>query len=521
MSNQTIKLGLKENWQQFTLLVIANMFVGGMVGLERTIFPQFAEKEFGVTSKFAILSFIIAFGISKAISNYFTGKLANRFGRKNLLVWGWILALPIPFILIYAPNWNFVVFANILLGIHQGLAWSSTVVMKIDLVGDKDRGFAMGLNEFAGYLAVGIVAYWSGWVAQHYGISPFPFYIGIGLSIIGLSISWFFIKDTRQHVQQEQSSKQAQGSGKNLFLLTSFQDKTLSSVTQAGLVNNLNDGMIWGLLPILLLSLQMNSQQIGMITAIYPTVWGVSQLITGKMSDVYSKKAMLFWGMFIQGLAIIALALPSGASGTSFLPHTSYFLPRASYLIFLASILGFGTALVYPTFLSTIAQVTRPVDRAESIGVFRLWRDLGYAIGAIISGITADIFGLHAAIVLIGIITILSSLIIQFRMPKHIQNESDCIEVAAVKQALASKAPLQLIDVRNKEEYEQSHIPEAQNIALTDLYKLAKTLNKNLKLVTVCGKGGGRSAEAAKILRELGFDSIWLCGGTNRWLEQS
>ncbi len=424
MSTKTIQLGLKENWQQFTLLVIANMFVGGMVGLERTIFPQFAEKQFGVTSKFAILSFIIAFGISKAISNYFTGKLANRFGRKNLLVWGWILAFPIPYILIYAPNWNFVVFANILLGIHQGLAWSSTVVMKIDLVGDKDRGLAMGLNEFAGYLAVGIVAYFTGWVAQEYGITPYPFYIGIGLSVAGLLISWIFIRDTRLFVQKEQGNNQNQESKKNIFFWTSFQDKTLSSVTQAGLVNNLNDGMIWGLLPILLISLHLNHQEIGLISAVYPSVWGISQLFTGKMSDIYSKKAMLFWGMIIQGLAIIALALPSRDSGTGFLPLTSSFillpysfLPITSYLILLSALLGLGTALVYPTFLSTIAQVTRPVDRAESIGTFRLWRDLGYAIGAMISGITADLFGLNEAILLIGVITILSASIIQWRMP--------------------------------------------------------------------------------------------------------
>jgi MFS family permease len=425
------KLGLKENWQQFTLLVIANMFVGGMVGLERTIFPQFAEQKFGVTSKFAILSFIIAFGLSKAISNYFTGKLANRFGRKNLLVWGWVLALPIPFVLINAPSWNFVVFANILLGIHQGLAWSSTVVMKIDLVGEKDRGLAMGLNEFAGYLAVGIVAYFTGWVAQVYGISPYPFYIGIGLSVAGLLISWIFIRDTRLFVQKEQGNNQSQEPKKNIFLWTSFQDKTLSSVTQAGLVNNLNDGMIWGLLPILLISLHLNHQEIGLISAVYPSVWGISQLFTGKMSDIYSKKAMLFWGMLIQGLAIIALTLPS-----SFLPHTSSLFPipyslfpipsslfpLPSSLIPLTSsiLLGIGTALVYPTFLSTIAQVTRPVDRAESIGTFRLWRDLGYAIGAIISGITADLFGLNEAILLIGVITIFSAGVIQFRMPKTI-----------------------------------------------------------------------------------------------------
>jgi MFS family permease len=415
MSHQSTRLGLQANWQQFTLLVIANMFVGGMVGLERTIFPQFAAQEFGVTSKFAVLSFIIAFGFSKAISNYFTGKLANLFGRKNLLVWGWILAFPIPLILIYAPNWNWVVFANILLGIHQGLAWSSTVVMKIDLVGEKDRGLAMGLNEFAGYLAVGIVAYFSGWVAQHYGITPYPFYIGIGLSIMGLLTSWIWIKDTRGHVLQEQSKQELKEPKQSLFWNTSFKDKTLSSVTQAGLVNNLNDGMIWGLLPILLFSAHLKTEQIGMISAIYPTVWGISQLFTGKMSDIYSKKAMLFWGMLIQGIAILLLPITS-----SLIPHPLSLLPITYYLILLTSLLGFGTALVYPTFLSTIAQVTPPVGRAESIGIFRLWRDAGYAFGAIISGITADVFGLEYAIYLTGGITVLSALVIQFRMPRKL-----------------------------------------------------------------------------------------------------
>jgi MFS family permease len=296
--------------------------------------------------------------------------------------------------------------------------------MKIDLVGEKDRGLAMGLNEFAGYLAVGIVAYFTGWVAQVYGISPYPFYIGIGLSVAGLLISWIFIRDTRLFVQKEQGNNQSQEPKKNIFLWTSFQDKTLSSVTQAGLVNNLNDGMIWGLLPILLISLHLNHQEIGLISAIYPTVWGISQLFTGKMSDIYSKKAMLFWGMLIQGLAIIALTLPS-----YLIPHTSSLFPIPSSLFPLPSslipltssiLLGIGTALVYPTFLSTIAQVTRPVDRAESIGTFRLWRDLGYAIGAMISGITADLFGLNEAILLIGVITIFSAGVIQLRMPKTI-----------------------------------------------------------------------------------------------------
>jgi len=394
-----IKLGLKENWLQFTILVIVNAFVGGMVGLERTIFPKFAEIEFGVASKTAILSFIIAFGITKAITNYFTGKLANKFGRKNLLLLGWLFAIPIPFILINATTWNWVIFANILLGINQGLTWSSTVVMKIDLVGEKNRGMAMGINEFAGYFAVGIVAFLTGIIAQKYGVTPYPFYLGIGISILGFLLSLFFVKDTRIFVAKEQETTSTDKL-EHVFLETSFKNKNLSSITQAGLVNNLNDGMIWGLLPILLISLNYDSKNIGIVAAIYPAVWGIGQLFTGRMADIYSKKKMLFWGMLMQGFAILLIPF-----------FTSFYM-----LVTIASFLGLGTALVYPTFLSAIADATHPRQRAESIGVFRLWRDLGYAIGAIVSGIIADLFGVPYAIITIGIITILSSLVIKFRM---------------------------------------------------------------------------------------------------------
>ncbi len=399
--NNTVQLGLKQNWRQFTLLVIVNAFVGGMIGMERSIFPQFASLEFGIDSKIAILSFITAFGISKAITNYFTGKFANKYGRKNLLLFGWLVAIPVPFLLIYAPSWNWVIFANVLLGISQGLTWSSTVVMKIDIVGQKNRGFAMGLNEFAGYFSVGVVAFLTGYVANKYGVTPYPFYIGVFISIVGFLLSAFWVKDTRLFVQKETDTNFTSKLN-NVFIETTFKNKTLSSVTQAGLINNLNDGMIWGLLPIVLLSLHFNNSQIGIITATYPAVWGIGQLFTGKMSDHNSKKQMLFLGMLLQGVAIL------------FIPFTTNFYA----LIFIAVILGVGTAFVYPTFLSTIAQVTSPNQRAESIGVFRLWRDLGYAIGAVISGITADLFGIEYAIFLISGLTILSSLIIKFRMPE-------------------------------------------------------------------------------------------------------
>lgn len=397
---ETIKLGLKENWKQFTLLVIVNSFVGGMIGMERSIFPQFASLQFNVDSKTAILSFITAFGLSKAFANYFSGKLSNRFGRKNLLLTGWLLAIPIPFLLIYAPSWNWVIFANVLLGISQGLTWSSTVLMKIDLVGEKNRGFAMGLNEFAGYVAVGIVAFITGLIANKYGVTPYPFYIGICISIIGFLLTAFWINDTRAFVQKEQTSNQGTAL-KNVFLETTFKNKTLSSVTQAGLVNNLNDGMIWGLLPILLFSLHYNHASIGIITAIYPMVWGLGQLFTGKMSDHLAKKAMLFWGMLLQGLAILII------------PFSNNFYLLAS----ISAMLGLGTALVYPTFLSTIAAATNPMQRAESIGTFRLWRDLGYAIGAILSGITADLFGINYAVLIIGVITVVSAVVVRVRMP--------------------------------------------------------------------------------------------------------
>jgi MFS family permease len=400
-SDPQVVLGLRQNWQQFSLLVLINGFVGAMIGLERSIFPQFASEVFGLESKVAILSFITAFGISKAAANYFSGKLANRLGRKNLLILGWIIALPVPLILAFTGSWNWVIASNVLLGISQGLTWSSTVVMKIDLVGEKDRGLAMGLNEFAGYFAVGVFAFLSGYLAQEYGIRPYPFLLGVVISLMGLLITVLFVRDTRKHVEMEAGSH-SDVSMKGIFWQTTLQNKTLSSITQAGLVNNLNDGMIWGLLPVLLVSLRFELDQIGLIAAIYPTVWGISQLFTGKMADLFPKKTLLFWGMLVQGVAILLLPLAKGYP----------------LLVIVSVSLGIGTAIVYPTFLAAIAEATHPKQRAESIGVFRLWRDLGYAVGAIISGKTADVFGTKSAIILIGLITLSSSLIIQFRMPK-------------------------------------------------------------------------------------------------------
>ena len=394
-----VTLGLRQNWKQFSLLVLINAFVGGMVGLERTILPQLAEVDFGIAAKTAILSFIIAFGVVKAITNYYTGVLADRFGRKNLLVLGWVVALPIPFLLIYAESWDVVVLANVLLGVNQGLAWSSTVVMKIDLVGERNRGLAMGLNESAGYLAVGGVAFLTGWIASEYGIRPYPFYLGIAFAVLGLLCSWIWVKDTVHHVKAETTTSDLPEM-KSVFWETTWKHRNLGSISQAGLVNNLNDGMVWGLFPILLAAKGFNLEETGKIVALYPMVWGLGQLFTGKMADHLKKKNMLFWGMGVQGMALLLML----------------FADTFFHFAALSVVLGMGTAVVYPTFLAAIADYAPPRQRAESIGVFRLWRDLGYAIGALLTGILADSLGIHWAVGAIGFLTLASAVVILVRM---------------------------------------------------------------------------------------------------------
>lgn len=394
-----VTLGLRANWRQFLLLVIINAFVGGMVGMERSILPDMAEQVFALSAKTAILSFIIVFGLVKALTNYYTGTLANRFGRKNLLIAGWIVALPIPFVLMYAPNWNWVVAANILLGLNQGLAWSSTVVMKIDLAGERQRGLAMGLNEFAGYLAVALTAFLTAWLAARFGIRPYPFYVGVVLAVAGLLSSWLLVRDTRHHVALEGRESPVPRL-KKIFVETTWTNPNLGAVTQAGLVNNLNDGMAWGLFPIMLSVRGFSLQDIGLVTAVYPAVWGLGQLITGALADRYAKKRLLFIGMTLQAIAL--MAFPFAKSLGSFMA--------------LSAVLGWGTAMVYPTFLATVAEYTHPSDRAASVGVFRLWRDLGYAIGAIITGIIADFWSIEAAIELVAALTLLSAFVILIRM---------------------------------------------------------------------------------------------------------
>lgn len=395
----TKRLGLKENLPQFLLLVIVNAFVGGMVGLERSILPQVAEVEFGMAVKTAILSFIIVFGIVKAFTNYFMGRFANRYGRKRLLIAGWLFAIPVPLLLMYAQSWSWIIWANVFLGINQGLAWSSTIIMKIDLVGPKNRGFAMGINESAGYLSVGLMAFLTAAIAEEFGLYPYPFYLGFVLLFLGLFTSVFFVKDTSSFVAIEEQDNDVPKL-KNIFKETTFTNSNLSSITVAGLVNNLNDGMMWGLLPLLLASLAFSLTDIGFLVALYPAVWGLGQLFTGALADKYSKKMLLVLGMILQAIGIFIIV---------------YFVTYN--MMFLAAILlGLGTALVYPTFLAAIADYSHPQQRAECIGVYRLWRDLGYAIGALGSGIIADLYGLKAAFLVIAFITLTAGVQIIFRM---------------------------------------------------------------------------------------------------------
>lgn len=393
------QLGLRENIHQFALLILVNAFVGGMVGLERTLLPLLANEKFGITSAFAALSFIAAFGTAKATANYLTGRLSNRLGRKNLLILGWILALPVPLLIWYAPSWGWVIAANLLLGIHQGFAWSSTVVMKIDLVGERQRGLAMGLNEFAGYVAVALAAFGSAWLAQRFDAVNIIFYAGLSISLTGLALSLFWVRDTRKHVAQE-AIVSCRNKLTHVFADTTWRNKNLSAITQAGLVNNLNDGMVWGLLPVLMHQQGYTLSAIGFIAGLYPFIWGITQIFTGKWSDSISKKQMLVFGMLLQSISIL------GFIGANTL--TQYALCSV--------LLGVGTAAVYPVFLSAVADNTHPDQRAESIGIFRLWRDLGYLFGALLTGVLSDWAGTGTAIVAVGALTACSAMIIRFRM---------------------------------------------------------------------------------------------------------
>jgi MFS family permease len=414
------RLGLLANWQQFTLLVIVNAFVGAMVGLERTVVPLIAEADFGLTSKSLTLSFIVSFGIVKAIANLFAGGFSDRIGRKQILVAGWLFALPVPFLIIFAQSWGWIVLANLLLGVNQGLCWSTTVIMKIDLVGPKQRGFAMGLNEFAGYLALSLSALATGYLAATYGLRPVPFLPGIVFALSGLILSAFFVHETHAHAKQEAqasasqsnlllSSSSTKPSFREIFWLTSWKNRNLFSVSQAGMVNNMNDGMVWGLVPILLMSGGLSVERVALIAAVYPGVWSISQLITGALSDRWGRKWMIATGMWVQSIGIALFVIASG------------------FWAWLAGavLLGIGTALVYPTLLAAVSDVAHPNWRASAVGVYRLWRDAGYAVGALAAGLLADAFGSLTAIAAIGALTFLSGAVVALVMRETLKQISN------------------------------------------------------------------------------------------------
>jgi len=401
-----IQLGLRANWQQFSLLVIVNAFVGAMIGLERTVLPLIAEADFGLVAKSVTLSFLISFGLVKALANLFAGRFSDQIGRKTILIAGWLVGLPVPLLIILAPSWGWVVFANVLLGINQGLCWSTTVIMKIDLVGSERRGLAMGLNEFAGYLAVALSALMTGYLAAAYGLRPAPFYPGLAFALLGLFLSIFFVRETQAHVQHEvalatsgsQTEKISAGelSFGQIFLLTSWKNRSLFAASQAGMINNLNDGLVWGLIPIFLAGAGLSLEAIGVIAAAYPGVWSVSQLLTGALSDQWGRKWLIAAGMWIQAGGIWLFV--AGQGFWSWLAA--------------AVLLGVGTALVYPTLIAAISDVAQPQWRASAVGVYRLWRDGGYAAGALLAGVIADQLGTTVAIAVIGGLTLLSGLVV-------------------------------------------------------------------------------------------------------------
>jgi MFS family permease len=407
------RLGLRENIGQFSLLVLVNAFVGAMVGMERSILPAIAEQDFELAARSAVLSFIVVFGVTKALTNYLAGRLSDRFGRKQILVAGWLVAAPVPLLLMWAPSWTWVLVANALLGVSQGLTWSTTVIMKIDLVGSKRRGLAMGLNEFAGYLAVAVSALATGFLATHYGLRPEPFYLGLGFVAIGLVLSVFAVRETKQHVVHEATLADERAleqalTAREVFWRTSLRDKNLSSVSQAGLVNNLNDGMAWGLFPLFFAAAGLTLEQVGTLAAIYPATWGIAQLFTGALSDRVGRKWLIAVGMWVQAVGIAFVVLAHEFVGFAFG----------------AVLLGVGTAMVYPTLLAAIGDVAHPSWRASAVGVYRLWRDLGYAIGALLAGLVADALGLPAAMWLVAALTFASGVLAALRMSETMRKAS-------------------------------------------------------------------------------------------------
>jgi MFS family permease len=399
-----IQLGLRANLAQFSLLVAINALVGAMVGQERTILPLLADQVFGLTAFTAALTFIVAFGLTKALTNLAAGALSDRYGRRPVLVAGWLIGVPVPLLLIWAPTWGWIIAANVLLGVNQGLTWSTTVVMKIDLVGPKQRGLAMGLNEAAGYTALAAAAWATGWLAAEHGLRPAPFLLGLAVAALGLGLSTAAVRETHDHARHEAAnhagSQPGDITGWRIFTLTSFKERALSAASQAGMVNNLNDGVAWGLYPILFAMSGLGITRIGVLVATYPFVWGIGQTLTGALSDRWGRKWLIAAGMLTQaaGIALVAAADSFSAWAVA------------------AVLMGVGTAMVYPTLLAVIGDVAHPTWRARAVGVYRLWRDAGYAVGALIAGVTADLLGLRAAIWLIAAITAASRLIVAVRM---------------------------------------------------------------------------------------------------------
>ena len=401
------KLGLKENWQQFSLLVLVNAFVGSMVGLERTVLPLLAEDAFGVASRTAILSFIAAFGVAKALSNLFAGRASDKHGRKRVLVMGWLFGLPVPFVIMFAPSWSWIVAANILLGINQGLAWSSTVIMKIDLVGPKNRGLAMGLNEASGYIAVGLAALASGYIAARYGLGTESFYLGAVIAVVGTLLSITVIRETQGYAileAKESVNPESEYSFATVFALTSWKNRSLFSASQAGMVNNLNDGMAWGLFPILFLASGFSIGKIGILAATYPVVWGLGQLWTGSLSDSIGRKKLIVTGMQLQAAGIFLML----------------FVKSFGLLLVAMGLMGIGTACVYPTLIATIGDVAHPNWRATAIGVYRLWRDSGYVVGALLVGLITDLLGTDWALGTVGGLTSLSGIMVLLMMKESL-----------------------------------------------------------------------------------------------------
>ena len=404
-TTRDLRLGLRANLAQFSLLVAVNALVGGMVGQEQTVLPLLAHQEFHLTGYTFLLTYVLAFGITKAATNYLAGTWSDRFGRKPVLLVGWLIAIPVPLLLIWAPSWAWVVAANMLLGINQGLTWSTTVVMKIDLVGPRQRGLAMGLNEAAGYGAVAVTAALAGYLAARYGLRPAPFLLGLSYALIGTSLCAVFVRETRHHAHLEatdhaQRADHAAPTNPEIFTRTSFTEAALSAASQAGLVNNLNFGLSWGLFPILFATTGMPIDRIGVLVAVYPGVWGIGQVVTGALSDRWGRKHLITAGMLTQAVALALIA-----TGHSF-----------AWWALATGLLGAGTAMVYPTLLAVIGDVAHPLWRARAVGVYRLWRDSGYAAGAIVGGIAADLWGLRAAVWVAAAITVASGLLVAARM---------------------------------------------------------------------------------------------------------